>query len=271
MIVSDTPPASPLPGQQWFESDTGNTFLWYTDADSSQWVQQSNAGTPGSSGDAGVVQMFACAAPPAGWLKANGALVSRTTYSNLFAAIGVVWGAGDGSTTFALPDLRGEFIRVWDDSRGIDAGRTFGSAQVGDLAPHTHTFTGTALGTHDHTVGNNSANHTHSFSDASSATGTASANHNHTIPVYGGQNANTGHVNASGDSTLIHGGVPDEAQSGAAHTHTVAVSGTTGANSVAHTHDVVANSAGTPAGTIGSFGGTETRPRNVALLACVKY
>ena len=66
---------------------------------------------------------------PMGYLKANGASVSRTTYSRLFSAIGTLWGAGDGSTTFTLPDLRGEFIRSWDDGRGVDSGRGIGSFQ----------------------------------------------------------------------------------------------------------------------------------------------
>jgi microcystin-dependent protein len=67
---------------------------------------------------------------PNGYLKANGALVSRATYAALFAAIGTTFGVGDGATTFALPDLRGEFPRGWDDGRGVDSGRVFGSAQV---------------------------------------------------------------------------------------------------------------------------------------------
>lgn len=67
---------------------------------------------------------------PTGWLECNGAAVSRTTYANLFAAIGVDWGAGDGSTTFNLPELRGEFPRGWDHGRGIDAGRAFASSQA---------------------------------------------------------------------------------------------------------------------------------------------
>lgn len=78
---------------------------------------------------------------PEGMLKANGAVISRTTYSNLFAAIGTVFGAGDGSTTFKLPDLRGEFIRGWDDGRGIDVSRVFGSLQLDELKSHTHTVT----------------------------------------------------------------------------------------------------------------------------------
>ena len=79
---------------------------------------------------------------PSGWLKANGATISRTTYAALFAAIGTTFGAGDGSTTFALPDMRGEFARGWDDGRGVDSGRVFGSAQADELKSHTHTSRG---------------------------------------------------------------------------------------------------------------------------------
>jgi microcystin-dependent protein len=87
---------------------------------------------------AGEIKMFAMSTAPAGYLKANGALVSRTTYAALFAAISTAYGAGDGSTTFALPDLRGEFVRGWDDARGVDAGRAIGTAQSSDVGPHTH-------------------------------------------------------------------------------------------------------------------------------------
>lgn len=77
----------------------------------------------------GAVMAFAQSTAPTGWLKANGQLVSRTTYAALFAAIGTTYGAGDGSTTFALPDLRGEFVRGWDDGRGVDSGRSLGTAR----------------------------------------------------------------------------------------------------------------------------------------------
>ena len=77
----------------------------------------------------GAVMYFAGQTAPTGWLKANGAAVSRTLYAALFQAVGTTYGAGDGRTTFNLPDLRGEFIRGWDDGRGIDSGRALGSAQ----------------------------------------------------------------------------------------------------------------------------------------------
>lgn len=95
---------------------------------------------------AGAIQFFAMSTPPSGWLKADGAAVSRTTYATLFAAIGTVFGVGDGSTTFNLPDLRGEFIRAFDDGRGVDTGRVFGSAQGSQMQRHTHTFYSNGIG-----------------------------------------------------------------------------------------------------------------------------
>jgi microcystin-dependent protein len=88
---------------------------------------------------AGAVMFFAMSTAPAGWLKANGAIISRATYAALFAAIGTTFGVGDGSTTFRLPDLRGEFVRGFDDGKGTDSGRAFGSSQAGQMPSHTHT------------------------------------------------------------------------------------------------------------------------------------
>lgn len=87
---------------------------------------------------AGEVTAFATNVAPSGWLVCDGALVSRTTYSRLFAAIGTRFGGGNGSTTFQLPDLRGEFIRGWDSGRGVDAGRVLGSSQSDQNKLHSH-------------------------------------------------------------------------------------------------------------------------------------
>lgn len=99
------------------------------------WVEFWHAANlaPAELSPPGAVAHFARNSAPTGWLKANGAAVSRTTYAPLFAAIGTQFGAGDGSNTFNLPDLRGEFLRSWDDARGVDTGREFGSAQRGTL------------------------------------------------------------------------------------------------------------------------------------------
>jgi microcystin-dependent protein len=86
----------------------------------------------------GSVAAFATSSAPTGWLKCNGAELDRTVYADLFAVIGTTFGAGDGSTTFNLPDLRGEFVRGFDDGRGIDGGRVFGSSQSDEYKQHDH-------------------------------------------------------------------------------------------------------------------------------------
>lgn len=91
--------------------------------------------------DAGTLAFFGMSTAPSGWLKANGAAVSRTTYADLFTAIGTTHGSGDGSTTFNVPDLRGEFIRGWDNGKGTDSGRAFGSSQTDAFQAHKHTYT----------------------------------------------------------------------------------------------------------------------------------
>ena len=87
---------------------------------------------------AGTVIQFAGSSAPSGYLKANGNAVSRSTYAALFAVIGTTYGTGDGSTTFNLPDLRGEFVRGWDDGRGVDSGRAFSSSQGSEILAHEH-------------------------------------------------------------------------------------------------------------------------------------
>lgn len=156
----------------------------------------------------GAILPFARATAPAGWLKANGAAVSRTTYSALFAAIGTIFGAGDGATTFNLPDLRGYFLRAWDDGRGVDAGRVFGSAQGDQNLSHTHATD--SKGAHTHT--------------------------------------------ASGVGISSSSGWQAASQDWIAKMSTVTTS-----SSGAHTHTAQAS------------GGAEARPKNIALLFCIKY
>jgi len=98
----------------------------------------SASGTFAAAVPVGSVTMYAANTAPTGWLECSGAAVSRTTYAGLFAAIGTVFGTGDGSTTFNLPDMRGEFARGWDNGRGVDPARAFGSAQADELEAHVH-------------------------------------------------------------------------------------------------------------------------------------
>lgn len=91
----------------------------------------------------GSVFCRAASVVPTGYLECNGAAVSRSTYSALFGIIGVQYGAGNGSTTFNLPDLRGEFIRGFDHGRGVDTNRSMASSQAAANHAHTHSVSGT--------------------------------------------------------------------------------------------------------------------------------
>lgn len=158
----------------------------------------------------GTVAAFAMNTAPAGFLKANGAAISRTTYAALFAKIGTTFGAGDGSTTFNLPDLRGYFLRAWDDGRGVDAGRAFGSAQADQNLWHGHTGTAQSAGAHTHT-----------------------------LPIVGDN-----YGKADGGTAASESVGSMSTDSSGAHTHALTVDGN---------------------------GGGEARPKNIALLFCIKY
>tara|TARA_B100001248_G_C27394396_1_gene464492 strand:- start:434 stop:1588 length:1155 start_codon:yes stop_codon:yes gene_type:complete len=86
----------------------------------------------------GAVFCVAVATIPTGYLECNGAAVSRTTYAALFSFVGTQYGAGNGSSTFNLPDLRGEFVRGFDNGKGVDSGRSIGSNQTGQNLSHDH-------------------------------------------------------------------------------------------------------------------------------------
>lgn len=74
----------------------------------------------------GMVACFALSAVPSGWLLCNGSNVSRTTYANLFKAIGTRFGSGDGSTTFTLPNLHRRFAEfsttISEIGQAVEAG-----------------------------------------------------------------------------------------------------------------------------------------------------
>jgi microcystin-dependent protein len=86
----------------------------------------------------GTIALWLTETAPTGWLHCNGQAISRTTYATLFTRWGTSYGVGDGSTTFNVPDVRGEFPRFWDASRGVDAARAIGSAQAAAYAAHSH-------------------------------------------------------------------------------------------------------------------------------------
>ena len=84
---------------------------------------------------------------PAGTLPADGSEVSRTTYAAYFALVGTQFGPGNGVDSFNVPDLRGDFIRGWDNGRGVDPGRNFGTSQSDELRAHSHRQQGFLAGT----------------------------------------------------------------------------------------------------------------------------
>lgn len=94
---------------------------------------------------AGRIALYAGSNLHTGWFRCDGAAVSRTTYSTLFAVIGTIYGAGDGSTTFNLPDFRGRVpvgegagAGLTNRALGSKAGEENHILTVSELAPHTH-------------------------------------------------------------------------------------------------------------------------------------
>ena len=90
---------------------------------------------------------FAMNSAPAGWLAADGSNVNRTTYAVLFSAIGTTYGTGDGSTTFALPDLRGIFVRGSGAQTidGITYNKTFAAKEGDAMQGHRHSVSHNAI------------------------------------------------------------------------------------------------------------------------------
>ena len=84
----------------------------------------------GSALPVGIPVPWPSATPPTGWLKCNGATFTAAQYPKLAQVY----------PTLILPDLRGEFIRGWDDGRGVDPGRPILSNQLHMLASHSHTL-----------------------------------------------------------------------------------------------------------------------------------
>lgn len=274
-------PSSPTAGELYYDTAANILYGW----NGTSWVNLMQSGG-GASIPAGLVQAYAGSAAPSGWLLCDGSIVSRTTYAALFTAIGTAYGAGDGSTTFGLPDLRGRVI-VGKAASGtfVTLGATGGEEThvllTAEMAGHTHTFTGTALGTHQHVstaVFTGSAMGTHQHVSTAAFTGSALAGHAHgsfsTTPsvryannatrtagsaiisnvgeLSGGTDPNTGTPN----TTSVSAGTP----AGTVAMTNPSVSAGTPAGTVAMTNPSV--SAGTPAGT-NSTTGSDTAHNNL--------
>ncbi|SAK88016.1 phage tail collar domain-containing protein [Caballeronia catudaia] len=138
------------------------------------------SGTPTAFIPPGALLPFMGSAVPVGYLLANGAAVSRQTYAALFAAIGTTYGAGNGSTTFNLPDTRGVCLRGLDNGRGLDPGRALGSYQADSYAWHGH---GVSDPGHAHGVAD--PGHAHGVYDPGHGHGVGDPGHSHSMPAGG--------------------------------------------------------------------------------------
>ena len=133
---------STQPGKSAYDLwlDSGNVG---TIDDFLRWIK---ADAGGNGGNIGEIFWWPLAIPPGDSLYCDGSAISRSTYSDLFDVIGVQYGVGDGSTTFNLPDLRGEFVRGYDpgavrDPQGTTRG--IGKHQDATRIPHVQTGSGT--------------------------------------------------------------------------------------------------------------------------------
>ncbi len=174
VAISSSAPSSPSAGDLWWDSDDGDLHVYYNDGNTSQWVNTGGVGSKGQKGEVGtgdkgqkgeastiagdkgakgeiggapVGQVVAwsgsASSLPAGYLLCDGSAVSRTTYAPLFAVVGTTHGAGDGSSTFNLPDLRDKFVLGASNSTGdttypgVSPGATGGSADA-VVVEHRH-------------------------------------------------------------------------------------------------------------------------------------
>ena len=145
--LSQTEPANLYAGLFWF--DTTNDELKFRNEANDGWIVMGKFSGNANTSDtpSGAILQFAGSSAPANWLLCDGALVSRTTYSTLFGVIGTNYGAGDGSSTFKLPDLRGR----------VPIGAGQGSSLTNRViaatgGAETHTLTTSELAAHDHNV-----------------------------------------------------------------------------------------------------------------------
>lgn len=208
----------------------------------------------------GMVVPFFGTTIPAGYLVANGSAVSRTLYANLFAVIGTMYGSGDGSTTFNLPDLTNRFVRYGTTAQ-------VGTKVAESLKSHTHGVTQSA---HTHGLTDNGHTHTASTSSAGSHAHTMQAAGVHThsyLTREGGETQSGTQAETESGWGSFNGRMTDSGS----HIHTINSNG-------AHTHPVTVNSAKTGISlngataniTINSAGGTETAPMHIYAIPLIK-
>jgi len=156
--------------------NTGSGATSFLAAGTSGQVLTSNGSSAPTWGNvlpSGVIQMFGGSVIPSGWLSCDGSAVSRSTYSALFSAIGTTFGAGNGSTTFNIPDMRGRMGMGTGTGSGLNSsgtGAPSGTAQTARTlgqwgGEETHQLTLSNIPSHSHNGSTgNAGSHTHTFS-----------------------------------------------------------------------------------------------------------
>lgn len=177
---------------------------------------------------AGVIEAFAGSAAPSGYLLCQGQAVSRTTYADLYAVVGTTFGAGDGSTTFNVPNLKGR-IPV-----GLDTAQTEFDARGETGGAKTHTLAATEMPSHVHSVDppsttTSSDSHSHTVSGTTGTTGLTAI-----LASVSDGASGSNRVKAGNDST----GRYDQILGGSSHNHSF--SATTSSDTHTHTVNVAA-------------------------------
>ena len=241
--------------------------------------------SPSSSTPTGTVTMYAGATAPAGWFLCDGKPVSRTTFANLFTVVGDQYGIGDGSTTFNVPDLRGEFVRgsVLIEALTFTADDT--TEELTTASDHEYYRTGIPVrvsttttlpaglssGTTYYTiyVDGDEVQLATSYANALAGTAiniTSPGSGTHTITQYLDPDAATRSDSGDGSSGDVIGSrQEDEFES---HTHTGRFS--TGIENLDNNFNRN-NINGNAITSSGATGGNETRPRNVGLNYIIKF
>jgi len=226
---------------------------------------------------AGMVMYFANSTAPQGWFQCTGAAISRTNYVDLFNAIGTTYGAGDGATTFNLPDFRGQFLRSWSSATSTAAVVT---ATINNAATPTPAA-GTVLTVTAVVSGRIVLGQTLSGTGVTAGTRVIAQ----VSGTTGGVGVYTVDISQLVASTNITCTVPDSGRvigsnqidAFASHTHNTqfinsfsggGYNAQFGVNSI-FTWPNGATSYNSPTSSAGS--GTETRPLNAALMVCIKY
>jgi len=224
-----------------------------------------NVGTPTLSTDAttfidlqnyvptGCVKMYAGSTPPSSWLICDGGAVSRTTYADLFAVIGTTYGQGNGSTTFNVPDMRGNVVVGHNGStynRGSTGGSPTHEITTAEMPIHSHTGTSDVGGAHSHT-GTIGSTGSHQHTGSTDYTD-VSHKHKQTLgPIDDKNFSNVYGQNppADGDGTVESGSYTDYASINHNHSFTTSSAGShshslTIDSSTPHQHTFTTNTTG---------------------------